>query len=638
MKEKFYLTTAIAYTSQKPHIGNTYEVVFTDALARFYRLIGKDVYFLTGTDEHGKKIMEYAEKAGVSPKEYVDRVSAEVRAVCDLMNTSYDGFIRTTDPYHKKTVSKIFNKLYKQGDIYKSEYSGWYCTPCETFYTESQVEDCKCPDCGAHVEKAKEEAYFFKMSKYQKRLEEYIESHPDFIVPESRKKEMINNFLKPGLQDLCVSRTSFTWGIPVEFDPGHVIYVWIDALSNYITALGYDTEEENKGELFKKFWPCDLHVIGKDILRFHTIYWPIILMALGEELPKQIFGHPWFLMGQDKMSKSKGNVIYADKLVELFGCDAVRFYLLGDMPYANDGNITYENVIKRYNASLANIFGNLVSRTIAMTAKYFGGRVQTSKAPTDGFDAELARCAETSVKNYETKMKECKVAEAIDEIFVLLNRANKYIDETTPWVLAKDETKKERLGEVLYNLVEAIRIAATMLVPVMPETAEKVLCALKCEADWESVQKFGAMKSGTELESLPILFARIDEEELLKKIFEEKEEPKIKHEALPEISIDDFFKTELVAAKVLECEPVEKSDKLLKLILDLGYEKRQVVSGIAKFYKPDDLIGKKVIVVGNLKPAKLRGVESCGMILAGGEEEVKVVFLDDSMPEGTRIR
>jgi len=641
-KEKFYITTAIAYTSSKPHIGNTYEIVFTDAIARFMRLIGKDVYFLTGTDEHGIKIQEYAEKAGIAPKEYVDKISAQVKGIWDLMNTSYDKFIRTTDPEHEKTVSEIFNRLYEQGDIYKSEYSGWYCTPCETFYTETQLKDGKCPDCGAEVKKTKEEAYFFKMSKYQKQLEEYIEQHPDFITPESRKKEMVNNFLKPGLQDLCVSRTTFTWGIPVTFDPKHVIYVWIDALSNYITALGYNANGES-GELYNKYWPCDVHIIGKDILRFHTIYWPIMLMALGQPLPKQVFGHPWFLAGEDKMSKSKGNTIYADDLVNYFGVDAVRFYLLSEMPYAQDGMITYSNVMARYNSELANTLGNLVSRTVAMCKKYFDGIVPVPGAEEE-FDKELKVCAKEAVAGVESKMKEYRVSEAVAELFSLLRRSNKYIDETMPWALAKSEEGKERLKTVIYNLLEAIRISAVLLQPFMTITSDKILDTLATSmTDWESIHEFGKLESGIALKDGEILFARIDEEKMAERIAADiaakaPAKPHPPKDIKEQITIDDFAKVELRVAQILECEPVPKSDKLLKLQVDLGYETRQVVSGIAKYYKPEELIGKKVVLCANLAPVKLRGVESCGMILASGEDDVKVLFVDDNVPNGSGIR
>ena len=523
MNEKYYITTAIAYTSRKPHIGNTYEAVFTDCIARYNRLRGKDVFFLTGTDEHGVKIQEAAEAAGVAPKEYVDRVAGEVKEVWDLMNTSYDKFIRTTDPDHERTVAKIFTKLYEQGDIYKGEYSGKYCVACETYYTESQLADGRCPDCGGEVVEAKEEAYFFRMSKYADRLLKHIEEHPEFIMPESRRKEMVNNFLLPGLSDLCVSRTSFTWGVPVEFDPKHVVYVWIDALSNYITALGYDVDKDKQGEAYKKYWPADVHIIGKDILRFHTIYWPIILMALGEPLPKQIFGHPWLLNGADKMSKSKGNTIYADELCKYFTVDGVRLYLLSEMPYGADGTITYEAVIRKYNTELANNLGNLVSRTVAMTKKYFDGETPTPILEGEPVDDELiAACRETA-HTVCAKMDELRVADAVGAVFDLLGRANKYIDETAPWVLAKTEEGRERLGVVIYNLLETIRHAAVLLAPFMPATSEKILSVFDCKADWNRLESFGQLQTGTELEDCGILFARIDEEKLLAEIFAEKE-------------------------------------------------------------------------------------------------------------------
>lgn len=656
MKEKFYITTAIAYTSQKPHIGNTYEVVFTDAIARFMRLIGRDVFFLTGTDEHGIKIAEHAEKAGIAPQAYVDKVAGEVRNIWDLCGATYDKFIRTTDKEHEKAVSEIFKKLYDQGDIYKGKYEGWYCTPCETFYTESQLVDGKCPDCGAEVKKAHEEAYFFKMSKYQKQLEDYIDANPDFIAPEARKKEMVNNFIKPGIQDLCVSRTTFTWGIPVEFDPGHVIYVWIDALSNYISALGYSTDKEQCGDLYKKYWPADVHIIGKDILRFHTIIWPIILMALGEPLPKRVFGHPWFLSGFDKMSKSKGNTIYADELISYFGVDAVRYYLISQMPYINDGSITYENVVKVFNADLANTFGNLVSRTVAMNKKYFDGVVPAPVCP-DALDKELSDLSVSTVKEFYAKMTEFRTSEATELIMNLLKRANKYIDETMPWALAKDETARDRLATVIYNLLETIRISTILLSSFIPYACEKIKNSfVGVSFDWESAQTFGVLNSGTVINDLEILFARIDEDKMLKTIYEDvnkklkekekaqkadkKQEPK---EEVTEnngiITIDDFMKVQLKAAEILSCEPVEKSDKLLKLIVDLG-EKRQIVSGIAKYYKPEQLVGKKVAVVANLKPVKLRGVDSNGMILAseGNDGVVRVLFLDPETQNGAEIR
>lgn len=645
-KEKFYITTAIAYTSRKPHIGNSYEIVLTDAIARFKRLQGYDVFMLTGTDEHGQKIEEYAKSAGVTPKEYVDKVSGEIRSICDLLNTSYDKFIRTTDEYHEKTVQKIFKKLYDQGDIYKGHYEGMYCTPCESFWTESQLVDGKCPDCGREVKPAKEEAYFLRLSKYQKRLEDFIESNENFIYPEARKKEMLNNFIKPGLQDLCVSRTSFKWGIPVTFDDKHVIYVWIDALSNYITALGYDPD--GSSDLYKKYWPADVHIIGKDIVRFHTIYWPIMLMALGEPLPKQVFGHPWLLFGEDKMSKSRGNVIYADDLVDLLGVDAVRYYLVSEMPYANDGSITYETIIERYNSDLANTFGNLVNRTIAMQNKYFDGIIQE---PTDSesVDDELKAFALETVKKIEKCFETYRVADAVEAVLNLAKRSNKYIDETMPWALAKDENKKARLGTVLYNLLEAIRYIAILLTPFMPQTAEKIFEQMNCDIkDYDSMNTFGALKAGTKVNEAQVLFARIDSEKMLAEIAQKQEEAAKKEEAakpkeiegLAQIAIDDFAKVELRVAKITQCEPVKRAKKLLKLHVDDGTaEGRQIVSGIAPWYTPDDLIGKSVIIVANLKPAKLCGEVSNGMLLAGDvdENDVKVVFVD-SIPAGTKLR
>lgn len=645
-KEKFYITTAIAYTSRKPHIGNSYEIVLTDAIARFKRLQGYDVFMLTGTDEHGQKIEEYAKSAGVTPKEYVDKVSGEIRSICDLLNTSYDKFIRTTDEYHEKTVQKIFKKLYDQGDIYKGHYEGMYCTPCESFWTESQLVDGKCPDCGREVKPAKEEAYFLRLSKYQKQLEDFIESNENFIYPEARKKEMLNNFIKPGLQDLCVSRTSFKWGIPVTFDDKHVIYVWIDALSNYITALGYDPD--GSSDLYKKYWPADVHIIGKDIVRFHTIYWPIMLMALGEPLPKQVFGHPWLLFGEDKMSKSRGNVIYADDLVDLLGVDAVRYYLVSEMPYANDGSITYETIIERYNSDLANTFGNLVNRTIAMQNKYFDGIIQE---PTDSesVDDELKAFALETVKKIEKYFETYRVADAVEAVLNLAKRSNKYIDETMPWALAKDESKKARLGTVLYNLLEAIRYIAILLTPFMPQTAEKIFEQMNCDIkDYDSMNTFGALKAGTKVNEAQALFARIDAEKMLAEIAQKQEEAAKKEEAakpkeiegLAQIAIDDFAKVELRVAKITQCEPVKRAKKLLKLHVDDGTaEGRQIVSGIAPWYTPDDLIGKSVIIVANLKPAKLCGEVSNGMLLAGDvdENDVKVVFVD-SIPAGTKLR
>ena len=645
-KEKFYITTAIAYTSRKPHIGNSYEIVLTDAIARFKRLQGYDVFMLTGTDEHGQKIEEYAKSAGVTPKEYVDKVSGEIRSICDLLNTSYDKFIRTTDEYHEKTVQKIFKKLYDQGDIYKGHYEGMYCTPCESFWTESQLLDGKCPDCGREDKPAKEEAYILRLSKYQKQLEDFIESNENFIYPEARKKEMLNNFIKPGLQDLCVSRTSFKWGIPVTFDDKHVIYVWIDALSNYITALGYDPD--GSSDLYKKYWPADVHIIGKDIVRFHTIYWPIMLMALGEPLPKQVFGHPWLLFGEDKMSKSRGNVIYADDLVDLLGVDAVRYYLVSEMPYANDGSITYETIIERYNSDLANTFGNLVNRTIAMQNKYFDGIIQE---PTDSesVDDELKAFALETVKKVEKCFETYRVADAVEAVLNLAKRSNKYIDETMPWALAKDENKRARLGTVLYNLLEAIRYIAILLTPFMPQTAEKIFEQMNCDIkDYDSMNTFGALKAGTKVNDAQALFARIDSEKMLAEIAQKQEEAAKKEEAakpkeiegLAQIAIDDFAKVELRVAKITQCEPVKRAKKLLKLHVDDGTaEGRQIVSGIAPWYTPDDLIGKSVIIVANLKPAKLCGEVSNGMLLAGDvdENDVKVVFVD-SIPAGTKLR
>ena len=641
-KKKYYITTAIAYTSRKPHIGNSYEIVMTDAIARYKRMQGYDVFFLTGTDEHGQKIEEYAKKSGVTPKEYVDKVAGEIKETCDLLNTTYDHFIRTTDDYHEKAVQKIFKKLYEQGDIYKGSYEGMYCTPCESFWTESQLVDGKCPDCGREVKKAKEEAYFFRMSKYQKQLEKYIEDNPDFIFPEQRKNEMVNNFIKPGLQDLCVSRTSFKWGIPVDFDPDHVVYVWIDALSNYITALGYSPD--GSGDNYKKYWPADVHIIGKDILRFHTIYWPIMLMALGEPLPKQVFAHPWLLFGSDKMSKSRGNVIYADDLVKLIGVDAVRYYLLSEMPYVSDGSITYETVFERYNSDLANTLGNLVNRTVAMSNKYFDGQVMVPTAQ-EPLDEQLKDAALAAVENVDKLLSKYRVSDALEAILSLARRSNKYIDETAPWVLAKDEDKKERLGTVLYNLLESIRFIAILVSPFMPETAEKIFKQINTQVtSYDSLKEFGGLKAGEKVGTAEPLFSRLDSEKLLADIAEaakkaqEAEKPKKEIEQKPEITIDDFAKVELRVARVEACEPVKKAKKLLKLTLDDGAGKRTVASGIAQYYKPEDLIGHNVILVANLKPAKLCGVESCGMILAAdSNDSVKVIFADD-MEVGSTVR
>ena len=645
-KGKYYITTAIAYTSRKPHIGNSYEIVMTDALARYKRMQGYDVFFQTGTDEHGQKIEEIAKDAGITPKEHVDKVAGEIKDICDLLNTTYDKFIRTTDDYHERVVQKIFKKLYEQGDIYKSEYEGMYCTPCESFWTESQLIDGKCPDCGREVKPAREEAYFLKLSKYQKQLEEYIENNENFIYPESRKKEMLNNFIKPGLQDLCVSRTSFKWGIPVDFDPNHVVYVWIDALTNYITGIGYDPD--GSSDMYKKYWPADVHVIGKDIVRFHTIYWPIMLMALGEPLPKQVFGHPWLLFGADKMSKSRGNVIYADDLVELFGVDAVRYYLLSEMPYTSDGSITYETIIERYNSDLANTLGNLVNRTVAMTNKYFDGEVMSADV-TEELDDELKTLAVDTVAKVDKLFGEYRVSDTLEAIFALTKRCNKYIDETMPWALAKDEEKKARLGTVLYNLLEGIRFTAVLLSPFMPETAQKIFEQLNTDVtSYQSLESFGGLKVGTKVGTATPLFGRIDANEMFEKIEAkrkaqedaEKKEERPKIVGLAQIGIEDFAKVELRVAEIKDCEPVKKAKKLLKLTLDDGTDTpRTVASGIAKWYKPEDLIGKKVILVANLKPAVLCGVESCGMILAAdcAEDDVKVIFVD-GMPAGARIR
>lgn len=646
-KGKFYITTAIAYTSRKPHIGNSYEIVLTDAIARYKRMLGYDVFFLTGTDEHGQKIEEYAKEAGVTPKEYVDKVAGEIRAICDSLNTTYDKFIRTTDDYHEKAVQKIFKKLYDKGDIYKGEYEGMYCTPCESFWTESQLDEngC-CPDCHREVKKAKEEAYFLKLSKYQKQLEDYIESNENFIYPESRKNEMLNNFIRPGLQDLCVSRTSFKWGIPVTFDEKHVIYVWLDALSNYITALGYDPD--GSSDLYKKYWPADVHIIGKDIVRFHTIYWPIMLMALGEPLPKQVYGHPWLLFGEDKMSKSKGNVIYAEDLIEVFGVDAVRYYLLSEMPHASDGSITYETLIERYNSDLANTIGNLVNRTIAMQKKYFDGVIQPNDT-AEPLDDEVKALAVKTLSDVDKCFNEYKIADSIECILTLARRLNKYIDETMPWALAKDESKKARLGAVLYNLLEGIRYLAILLKPYMPDTSKEILSQLDTDVtDYDSLLTFGGLKAGESVGEPKVLFSRIDSEKLIAELVAKQEEQqKAEKERIEEIQgiakigIEDFAKVELKSAEIKACEPVKKAKKLLKLTLDDGSGvDRTVASGIAKWYTPDELVGKKVIVVSNLKPATLCGVESQGMILAAdaGEDDVKVVFLDSSIPNGSKIR
>lgn len=647
-KKPYYITTAIAYASKKPHIGNTYEIVFTDAVARYKRMQGYDVFMLTGTDEHGIKIEELAKEEGISPKEHVDKVAAEIRNICDLMNVSYDGFIRTTDEQHEKIVQKIFTKLYEQGDIYKSSYEGLYCTPCESFWTESQLVDGKCPDCGREVKPANEEAYFLRLSKYQKWLEDYIEEHPNFIVPESRKKEMLNNFIKPGLQDLCVSRTTFKWSIPVTFDPKHVIYVWIDALSNYITAMGYDPD--GSSEVFEKYWPCDCHVIGKDIMRFHSIYWPIMLHALGLEIPKQLFGHNWVLFGEDKMSKSRGNVIYSDDVVKAFGVDGARYYLLSEMPVNSDGSITYESLVERYNSDLANTLGNLVNRSVAMAKKYFGGEIMPP-IEHGTVDHELIHMAEELPKKIESLMNEYRMADTMDAIMSLARRANKYIDETSPWVLAKDEEQSARLGTVLYNLLETIRFIGVALEPFMPETSEKILDEIGAgKRDLASLERFGALEAGKYVgEPVPI-FARIDADKFMEEANAEmaaraaaakaeEEAPSEEIVLAPEILIDDFAKIEIRAAKILSAEKVKKSDKLLCLQLDDGMGGRQVVSGIAQYYTPEELVGKKVQLIANLKPVKLRGVDSFGMICAADTPDgVKVIFLDDSIPAGSKIR
>ncbi len=638
-KKKFYITTAIAYASRKPHIGNAYDIVLADMIARYKKMMGYDVYLMTGSDEHGQKIEEYAKADGITPKEFVDNAASAIKSVWDSLNTSYDKFIRTTDDYHEKTVQKIFKKLYDQGDIYKSTYEGKYCVPCESFYTESQLIDGKCPDCGRDVIDSKEEAYFLKLSKYQDRLVEYFEQNPAFIQPESRKNEMINNFIKPGLQDLCVSRSSFKWGVPVSFDDKHVIYVWIDALSNYITGIGYDTDESS--DQYKKLWPADLHVIGKDIVRFHTIYWPIILMALGEPLPKQVLGHPWVLVGEDKMSKSKGNVIYADELAARFGIDAVRYYLLSEIPFTQDGTITYESFITKFNADLANTLGNLVNRTITMTNKYFDGKVYAPDC-IEALDSELIDCAAKTVDKYYSLMDSYRNADACECIMNFAKRCNKYIDETAPWILAKDESTLPRLNAVLYNLLEGIRMLGIMLKPVIPTSSQSISEQLCTD---NTSLTFGEVKEFCVGQATP-LFARIDMEKTLAEIAAEAEKKAAAQAAcenvvkMAEISIDDFAKIELKTAKIVNCEPIPKAKKLLKLTLDDGSGKERIVaSGIAKWYAPDDLIGHTVIVVSNLKPAVLCGVESNGMILAADCEggDVKVIFADD-IPAGSKIR
>ena len=661
-KGKFYMTTAIAYTSGKPHIGNTYEIVLADAIARFRRQEGYDVYFQTGTDEHGQKIQEKAEKAGITPKEYVDNVAGEVKRIWDLMNTSYDNFVRTTDEDHEKQVKKIFKKLYDKGDIYKGSYEGLYCTPCESFWTESQLVDGKCPDCGREVQPAKEEAYFFKMSKYADKLINYINEHPEFIQPVSRKNEMMNNFLLPGLQDLCVSRTSFSWGIPVDFDPKHVVYVWLDALTNYITKIGYDADG-NSSDLFNKNWPADLHLIGKDIIRFHTIYWPIFLMALDLPLPKQVFGHPWLLQGGEKMSKSKGNVIYADDMADLFGVDATRYFVLHEMPFENDGIITWDLVIERYNSDLANILGNLVNRTISMSNKYFDGVVK-STGVTEEVDADLKAVVTSARDKVAEKMKNLRVADAITEVFNLFRRYNKYIDETAPWVLAKDEAAKDRLAEVLYNLVESITIGACLLKSFLPETADRILAQLNAGMrEYDDLDKFGLYENGNKVTDKPeILFARLDAKEIMPKIDAIREAQKaefeaeqkalgglpetteesgeaIDIEAKPEIEYDDFMKMQFQVGEIISCEAVPKSKKLLCSQVKIGSQVKQIVSGIRKYYTPEEMVGKKVMVLVNLKPAKLAGVLSEGMLLCAEDAEGNLALMtpEKAMPSGAEI-
>ena len=658
-KGKYYMTTAIAYTSGKPHIGNTYEIILADAIARYKRAEGYDVYFQTGTDEHGQKIQEKAEAAGISPKEYVDQVSGEVKRIWDLVNSSYDNFVRTTDEDHEKCVKKIFKKLYDQGDIYKGSYEGLYCTPCESFWTESQLVDGKCPDCGREVKPAKEEAYFFKMSKYADRLIDYINTHPEFIQPVSRKNEMMNNFLLPGLQDLCVSRTSFSWGIPVDFDPKHVVYVWLDALTNYITKIGYDPD--GSSELFNKNWPADLHLIGKDIVRFHTIYWPIFLMALDLPLPKQVFGHPWLLQGGDKMSKSKGNVIYADDMVDLFGVDATRYFVLHEMPYENDGVITWDLVIERFNSDLANILGNLVNRTVSMSNKYFGGIVK-STGVTAEVDEALKAVVTGTRDRVAQKMEKLRVADAISEVFALFRRCNKYIDETPPWVLAKDEAQQDRLAEVLYNLTESITIGASLLHSFLPETAEKIVAQLSTSLrDFDDLDKFGLYPNGTKVTETPeILFARLDPKEIMPKVEElqakqkaeyeteqkklngeeaAEEEASIDIEPKEEITFDDFMKMQFQVGEILSCEAVAKSKKLLCSQVKIGSQVKQIVSGIRKDYSPEDMVGKKVMVLVNLKPAKLAGVLSEGMLLCAEDADGNLSLMtpEKKMPSGAEI-
>lgn len=646
-KPKYYITTAIAYTSGKPHIGNTYEIILTDSIARFKRKQGYDVFFQTGTDEHGEKIELKSAAAGKTPKEFVDGVAGEIKSIWDLMNVSYDKFVRTTDDYHEKQVQKIFRKMYDKGDIYKGSYKGLYCTPCESFWTESQLVNGKCPDCGREVKPAEEEAYFFRMSKYADRLQKFLDDNPEFISPVSRKNEMVNNFLKPGLQDLCVTRTSFKWGIPVDFDPKHVVYVWLDALANYITGIGYDAEG-NSSEQFERLWPADLHVIGKDIVRFHTLYWPIFLMSLDLPLPKRIFGHPWLLQDGGKMSKSKGNVIYADDMAEIFGVDAVRYYVLSEMPFDNDGVIGWGLVTDKINSDLANVFGNLVNRTVAMSNKYFGGVVENKHVCAD-VDDDLKQTVVSAYKKVAAKMDEFKTADALDEVLKVFRRANKYIDETTPWALAKDPTNADRLKTVLYNLTETIVIGASLLAPFMPEKAEKAaeLVGAKLR-DFDSVEEFGLTKDGTKVSDKPeFLFSRLDADEVMEKVevIQQKYsvEPKEEYVEVPkadEITIDDFAKIQLSVGKVLTAEKVEKADKLLKMTVKVGQTDRTIVSGIAKWYKPEEMVGKEVVVVSNLKPAKLRGIMSEGMILCAddGKGNLCVVSPEKTMLSGSEVR
>lgn len=641
-KGKYYITTAIAYASAKPHIGNTYEIIMADAIARYKRMVGYDVFFMTGTDEHGQKIEEKANAAGMSPKEYVDKTAATIKDIWDLMNTSYDKFIRTTDDYHEKTVQKIFKKLYDQGDIYKSEYEGWYCTPCESFWTDAQLVDGKCPDCGREVHREKEESYFFKMSKYADQLMKHIEEHPEFIQPESRKNEMINNFLKPGLQDLCVSRTSFKWGVPVTFDDKHVIYVWIDALSNYITGIGYDPD--GSSEQYKKLWPADLHLIGKDIIRFHTIYWPIMLLAMGEPLPKQVFGHPWMLVGEDKISKSRGNAIYADDLVKFFGVDAIRYFSLHEMPFAQDGSITWELVIERINSDLANVYGNLVNRTIAMTNKYFAGQL-TSEIIEDELSIDVKKCALDTVALVDKKMDDLRVADAIEAILDLLRRLNKYIDETAPWALAKDEANKVKLNTVLYNLLEGIRFATVLISPFMPETSENVFKQINTnKTDYDSIQTWGQLELNKVTEAPTPLFQRIDSTKKMDEIHvfldEKYGSPVKKIEHKPEIAFEDFDKVEMIVGEVKECSKHPDADKILVFKVDFGGETRQILSGVAEFYKPEELVGRKVIAVLNLKPRKIRGLDSNGMLLSAVKEEngkEKLELLSSNLEIGSKV-